>query len=38
MIITSVALIKAAAVCPFFNCISRAEVAVMMDVICWPPI
>src|SRR5271166_1791211 len=37
-IITSVALIKAAAVCPGLSCISRAEVAVIMDVICWPPI
>src|SRR5208282_1768890 len=37
-IITSVALIRAAAVCPSFSCISRAEVAVMIDVICCPPI
>ena len=37
-IITSVALISAAAVCPAFNCISRAELAVMIDVMCWPPI
>src|ERR1700693_1875641 len=37
-IITSVALIRAAAVCPGFNCISRAERAVMMDTICLSPI
>lgn len=33
-IITSVALMRAAAVCPGFSCISRADRAVMMDVIC----
>jgi hypothetical protein len=33
-IITSVALMRAAAVCPRFNCISLAERAVMIDVIC----
>lgn len=37
-IITSVAFISAAAVCPDFSCISRADLAVMMDVIRWPPI
>ena len=36
-IITSVALIRAAAVCPGFSCISRAEREVMIDVIRWPP-
>jgi len=33
-IITSVALMRAAAVCPGFKCISLAERAVMIDVIC----
>ena len=33
-IITSVALMRAAAVCPGFSCISRADRAVIMDVIC----
>jgi hypothetical protein len=33
-IITSVAFMSAAAVCPGFNCISRAELAVIIDVIC----
>ncbi len=33
-IITSVALMRAAAVCPRFSCISLAERAVMIDVIC----
>ena len=34
-IITSVAfMVTAAAVCPRFSCISRAERAVMIDVIC----
>jgi DNA-binding winged helix-turn-helix (wHTH) protein len=37
-IMTSVAFMRAAAVCPGFSCISRAEVAVMIDVICCPPI
>ena len=37
-IITSVALMRAAAVCPALSCISRAELAVIIDVICWPPI
>jgi hypothetical protein len=36
-IITSVALIGAAAVCPGFSCISRAEVAVIIDVIVLAP-
>ena len=36
-IITSVALISAAAAWPGFSCISRAERDVMMDVICWLP-
>ncbi len=35
---TSVALISAAAVCPGLRFISRAELAVMIEVICWPPI
>jgi hypothetical protein len=35
---TSVAFMRAAAVCPAFSCISRAELAVIMDVICWSPI
>jgi hypothetical protein len=38
MIMTSVALIKAAAVWPGLSRISRAEVAVMIDVICCSPI
>jgi hypothetical protein len=38
MIMTSVALIKAAAVWPGLSPISRAEVAVMIDVICCSPI
>jgi len=29
---------SAAAVCPALSCISRAELAVMIDVICWLPI
>jgi len=33
-IITSVAFMRAAAVCPRFSCISRAERAVMIEVIC----
>jgi hypothetical protein len=33
-IITSVAFMRAAAVCPRFSCISLAERAVMIDVIC----
>jgi hypothetical protein len=33
-IITSVALMRAAAVCPGFNRISRAELAVIIEVIC----
>jgi hypothetical protein len=33
-IITSVALMRAAAVCPRFSCISLAERAVMIEVIC----
>ncbi len=37
-IITSVAFMRAAAVCPGFSRISRAELAVIIDVICWPPI
>jgi hypothetical protein len=36
-IITSVAFIRAAVVCPGFSCISRAEVAVMIDVIVLAP-
>ena len=37
-IITSAAFTRAAAVCPRFSCISLAERAVMIDVICGPPI
>ena len=37
-IITSVAFMRAAAVCPALSCISRAELAVIIDVICWSPI
>ena len=37
MIITSVALIKAAAVCPFFSFISRTALEVMSEVISCPP-
>jgi hypothetical protein len=33
-IITSVAFMRAAAVCPRFSCISLAERAVMIEVIC----
>ena len=33
-IITSLAFMRAAAVCPRFSCISLAERAVMIDVIC----
>jgi len=36
-IMTSVALMRAAAVWPAFNCISLAELAVMIEVICWAP-
>jgi|HubBroStandDraft_1064217.scaffolds.fasta_scaffold44309_2 hypothetical protein len=36
-IITSVAFMRAAAVCPRFSCISLAERAVMSDVICRAP-
>ena len=35
---TSVALISAAAACPGFRFISRADLAVMMDVMTWFPI
>ncbi len=34
---TSVALMRAAAVCPGFRFISRAELAVIIEVICWSP-
>jgi hypothetical protein len=37
-IMTSVAFMRAAAVCPGFSCISRADLAVMIEMICWPPI
>lgn len=37
-IMTSVALMRAAAAWPGLSCISRAERAVMIDVICWFPI
>lgn len=36
-IITSVDLMRAAAICPFFNRISRTASAVTMDVMCCPP-
>ena len=37
MIITSVALIRAAAVWPFFSCISRTAPDVISDVMSCPP-
>jgi len=37
-IITSVALMRAAAAWPGLSCISRADLAVMMEMICWFPI